>query len=192
MQISQRIHPNRLLRLGTLLGLVLILIAVIWKQLIGQENPIAEWYPAQDQLAEILLGSGLGLAGAVAAVLMTALFPAVRRMRDMLIEMMVVEELTLWHALAFGFLAGIPEEIFFRGALQSVIGLYLTAIIFAGFHAITPLYFLYTLMAGLALGGLADWRDNLWAATAAHIIYDAALFAVFRWHSPRKHTMIGD
>jgi hypothetical protein len=94
----------------------------------------------------------------------------------------------LWHPLLFGVVAGLPEEFFFRGALQPQIGLLLTALLFGALHAINRAYFIYATLAGLVLGALVAWRGDLWAATIAHGVYDALLFAaLWRYALAKDH-----
>src|SRR5690606_19992823 len=79
------------------------------------------------------------------------------------------------HALLLGLVAGIPEEILFRGAIQPLLGLILTSLLFGALHAVSPAYFAYASLAGLLLGQLAIWRGGLWAPVAAHVAIDALM-----------------
>ena len=106
-----------------------------------------------------------------------------RRLREKLTQMIRFEDIRVWHGLLFGLLAGIPEEILFRGAIQPVTGLIVAAVIFGVLHAITPTYMLYAVIAGFVLGALAAWRGDIWAATAAHFTYDAGLFLLMGWRA---------
>lgn len=171
-----KFHPQQLVMPALLFGTVMIVIAVVVTGPLRGENLREAWYPPGNIAFEIILGGVLGLVGAVVVALMGETVPAMRRIRDRLIAMLDFSQLTLWHALAFGLLAGIPEEMLFRGAIQPVVGVLLASLIFGVLHAITPTYTVYATVAGLLLGLLAEWRGDLWAATAAHIVYDAALF----------------
>ena len=68
--------------------------------------------------------------------------------------------------------SAVGEELLFRGALQPMLGLLLTSVIFAALHgglnARFRLWALFALGAGLLLGGLTLWTDNLLAAILCH------------------------
>ncbi len=77
-------------------------------------------------------------------------------------------------------LAGVGEELLFRGALQTkigdwttpLIGLTITSLLFGLAHALSKLYFLFAVAVGGFLGWLA-WRyDDLVAPMVAHSVYD--------------------
>tara|TARA_B110000046_G_scaffold185672_1_gene228472 strand:- start:2640 stop:3179 length:540 start_codon:yes stop_codon:yes gene_type:complete len=88
--------------------------------------------------------------------------------------------------------AGVGEEILFRGAIQPVLGIWLTAIIFVGSH-----HYLYNekltksntfpfivmvsflLGFGVLLGWIAD-EFSLWHAIAIHFSYDLVQFMYIR------------
>jgi membrane protease YdiL (CAAX protease family) len=77
-------------------------------------------------------------------------------------------------------LAGVGEELLFRGALQSVfenwttpaIGLVITSLLFGLAHALSKLYFVFAVAVGAFLGWIT-WRYNdLVAPMVAHGLYD--------------------
>lgn len=180
--MSSRIHPNDLLFPGTVFGIGMVILATMLMMLSGSPTNLNDWYPSDEFLQESLLGLLLGAVGAMSAWAMTSHITAFIRLRDRLIAMMRFEALKLWHALAFGIMAGVPEEILFRGAIQPQLGLILTALIFGALHAISWIYFVYAAGAGLLLGLMVEWRGNLWAATMAHFAYDAGVFLLLAWY----------
>jgi len=68
--------------------------------------------------------------------------------------------------------SSIGEEILFRGALQPLLGLLPTAILFGFMHGGIQkrfrLWVIFTIGAGLVLGALTAWTDNLLAAILCH------------------------
>lgn len=180
--MNSRIHPNDLLFPGTVFGTGMVILATMLMMLSGSPINLNDWYPSDEFLQESLLGLLLGAVGAMSAWTMTSHITAFIRLRDRLIAMMRFEALKLWHALAFGIMAGVPEEILFRGAIQPQLGLILTALIFGALHAISWIYFVYAAGAGLLLGLMVEWRGNLWAATMAHFAYDAGVFLLLAWY----------
>jgi membrane protease YdiL (CAAX protease family) len=69
--------------------------------------------------------------------------------------------------------SAIGEELLFRGALQPMLGFVPTAVIFGllhgGFQAKFRLWAVFALLAGLLLGALTLWTDNLLAALLCHM-----------------------
>ena len=80
------------------------------------------------------------------------------------------------------FCAGVGEEILFRGVLQPLIGIWITAVLFVAIHGyLNPvnwrisIYGIYlTLVIGI-IGHLTDWL-GLTTAIIAHMIIDVILF----------------
>jgi membrane protease YdiL (CAAX protease family) len=77
-------------------------------------------------------------------------------------------------------LAGVGEELLFRGALQTVFsrwttpvaGLLITSVLFAFAHALSKLYFLLALIIGFCFGWLVYQYNDLVAPMVAHSLYD--------------------
>jgi hypothetical protein len=96
---------------------------------------------------------------------------------------------TTWHFGAISLLAGVGEELLFRGALQSglesplgVPGALLAASVLFGLcHWINHTYAFVAMAVGLYLGGLFLVTDNLLAPIVCHAVYDfGALVWLFR------------
>ncbi len=152
------------------------------------------------RIAPALADFGLGLAGIVAYAAYNALFPvllsATAAGRELLAllatrNQTLFGKLPLWTMLLMAALAGVCEEILFRGWLQPLFGLWLASFLFALVHfppnryawrhpatwAMVALYF----PVGLALGWLYLWRANLLAPMVAHALSDSlGLFALSR------------
>src|SRR4051794_4376194 len=77
-------------------------------------------------------------------------------------------------------LAGVGEELLFRGALQSIlgswtsplIGLLITSLLFGLAHALSKLYFLFAVAVGVFLGWMTLYYHDLVAPMVAHGVYD--------------------
>ncbi len=81
-------------------------------------------------------------------------------------------------------LAGVGEEMLFRGVLQASIaetvggqfgvwlGLLAAAVLFGLLHLITPTYAIFAGLVGLYLGGLWLFAGNLLAPIISHAVYD--------------------
>lgn len=104
-----------------------------------------------------------------------------------------------WALLYLGFLAGISEEILFRGLLQPWLerdwgwagGLLFSNMIFALVHWVTPLYALLAGVTGIYLGLALDigGERNLLVPTLIHALYDfLAFLAVVETYRRRQRA----
>lgn len=80
------------------------------------------------------------------------------------------------------FCAGFGEELLFRGAVQPLIGIWITALIFVAIHGyLDPrdwkisAYGLFMTLAIAALGYLTEYF-GIWTAAIAHMMIDVVLF----------------
>ncbi len=67
--------------------------------------------------------------------------------------------------------SGFCEEVFFRGIIQSQLGLLPTSVLFGFFHCPSKRhisYGIWAFAAGLFLGLLRDWTGCLWVSIIAH------------------------
>jgi membrane protease YdiL (CAAX protease family) len=108
------------------------------------------------------------------------LAPENYEMMEALGEVLYGGVMNTWQALVISLVAGVTEELVFRGALQPRFGLLLTAILFTGVHVqygFTPAA-LEVLSAALVLGWLRQ-RTNTSTCILLHVLYDAAGLLVF-------------
>jgi membrane protease YdiL (CAAX protease family) len=176
---------TQFLRLATWFegGLILIAYAVGW---LVSVDPLAHW--AADPMALVW-----GIAGTLPLYVLFAVTYSVpiAGMRD--IKRFLVEKLgpflggCRWPELLYlGFLAGISEEILFRGLLQPWFerdwgwlgGIVFSNMIFALVHWVTPLYALLAGLTGAYLGLALDFggERNLSIPILIHAIYDFLAF----------------
>lgn len=149
-----------------------------------------------DPLAALRLDVTAAFWGVLGSLLLFGLFivsermEAARRIREFLIDKMggLLADCSSLELLYLGFLAGITEEILFRGVLQPWLeqdwgwagGLVFSNLIFALVHWITPSYALLAGLCGLFLGLMLDIgpERNLLAPILTHAIYDFLAFKV--------------
>ena len=90
-------------------------------------------------------------------------------------------------------LAGLGEELLFRGVLQAAwvdafghpAGIALASLAFGLAHALTRVYFAMATIMGLYLGLLYAFTDNLLLVTVVHGLYDAVAIAWLLRTAPR-------
>lgn len=183
-RMLRRIHPRAITRYGFILGMFMIVIALLWTGLI-QGRDLREWFPAAGWLSDLMVGSAAGAAFGLVAWRLLDRVPPLKQVEQMILTSLDMDAMRYYHAALFGLLAGIPEEILFRGAVQPVLGIVIAAAIFGAFHAINLAYFLYAAGAGVLLGLLAN--GGLWAPIAAHTVIDTMMFALLirRWRHLR-------
>lgn len=77
--------------------------------------------------------------------------------------------------LAIAASAGLVEETFFRGFLQPRIGIALSTLFFAMAHLSydQPIMLVGVTLLSLLYAALVRWRQSVWAAMAAHTLFDA-------------------
>ncbi len=167
-----RTAPRKLLFYGAVLGVVLIAGGVLWVGGVRGHNLWQFWFDTGTPMVDIALGMA---GGAMFSMLMWQVgqhYQGLIEIRNRLVAILDLVNFRWGHNLVLALLAAIPEEVFFRGALQPELGLLLTAVIFGGLHALTTVYFVYATIAGLVLGGLMEWRGTLWMPIAMHFMID--------------------
>ncbi|KJR42047.1 abortive infection protein [Candidatus Magnetoovum chiemensis] len=78
-------------------------------------------------------------------------------------------------------LAGLCEEVFFRGILQVKYGIYLASIVFGLLHFITPIYFIFATIMGFYIGYIYLYYDSLLIPVQLHYIYDAVALIYLKY-----------
>ncbi|MBN1200407.1 MAG: CPBP family intramembrane metalloprotease [Anaerolineae bacterium] len=183
-----RIHPRTLSRWAVLVGLGMIGLAGVWAGIIRGRD-LGAWFPLAGWYVDLLIGVVSGSAFALAAWRLMDRVPALKSIERRITSGLEMDAFGFRHALIFGLAAGIPEEILFRGAVQPVLGWPVTSLVFGALHSLTPAYFVYAAIAGGLLGGLAIWRDGLWAPIAAHTLIDVIMFALLIRSWRRTHRV---
>jgi len=104
---------------------------------------------------------------------------------------------SLMDLLALSMLAGVGEEMLFRGVFQPVLirwtgvgtGLVLASILFGLLHTITITYAVLAALLGAFVGALFLLTDNLLAPIFVHTLYDFLLLAYLIYlHEPKVRS----
>lgn len=91
-----------------------------------------------------------------------------------------LQPMEIWQLVLLGVIAGVTEELLFRGAIQfaattyiSTVGaIFFAATIFGITHWVTPTYAAMAFLAALYLGWLFVFTDSLIPPVVAHAVYD--------------------
>ena len=134
-----------------------------------------------------LLGLFVGVIAACGTVasgaLLYRLLPVLRKISDELAPRLV-DGARRWDLILVSVFSGVGEEAFFRGALQPVLGLVATSILFGALH-VGPdrRYLAWTLWAvgaGFLFGFLYEWTGGLLAPMTAHVLHNAATLLLWK------------
>jgi hypothetical protein len=142
-------------------------------------------FPPTGELLAVALARGLAATLPMLLVfwlLVNSRRPVLRQLRDqvdwLIHEMFPTGSIPQFAMVAL--LAGVGEELLFRGALQTklgqwttpIVGLLLTSVLFGLAHALSKLYFAFAVAVGAFLGWLAFQFNDLIAPMVAHGLYD--------------------
>ncbi len=158
--------------------------------LIGIGGFAAGWMLLKKNLLEELIqkaepiSAGIGaLLGIVTAVLIWLVIKLVRPLQQSRsLEVLVIVKKATWlQILLICAIAGITEEILFRGALQPSIGIWPAAVLFGLLHAYGRLYVFVAIFAGACLGYMYWYTDSLAVVAAAHIFYNITISVLVKF-----------
>ena len=97
-----------------------------------------------------------------------------------------IQSLSVFDIVLLSSAAGIGEELFFRGVVQSFAGLWWAGIIFGLLHALTPAYFFMATAIGIWFGLLYQFSDNLLVPMLSHAAYDVFALILLRSQFARR------
>lgn len=178
---------SQFLLLATVFEGGLIVVAYLWGWWL-EIDPLASFSWRADAISLGLLGTLLLLTffGAFYRLPM----PGLHRIKRLLIDTLgVLLSACRWYELAYvAILAGVGEEILFRGLLQPWLegiwgwfpALLISNLLFGLAHSVTPLYTVLAAVTGMYLGWLLDagGERNLLVPMVVHAAYDLAAFFV--------------
>ena len=129
--------------------------------------------------SELLIGAGAGIGSAGIVVLLASNPPIKSALDDFAIFRIISKTDFSWRdRIQISFFAGVGEELLFRGAIQPLIGIWLTSVIFIAIHGYISFksagHILFTvLLFGLSMMlGYLFMFVGLIAAMTAHAVYD--------------------
>lgn len=156
----------------------------VWRTRVGG------WSGALDYLGlrRPLVGMGLGVLALLAIYVVVSIISIIlSRLAPGLLENPQVEALGLvlsWPlVIVTAVVAGVAEEILFRGVLQKWVGLWGQALLFGLVHAsyATALQVVLPFLIGLGFGYMVRRGWPLWAPITAHFLFDLVALSVTKY-----------
>ena len=128
---------------------------------------------------DIGIGALLGAAAALLICLVVRIVKPLQSSRSLNI-LSVIAKATWLQIVLICIVAGIAEEILFRGSLQPAVGIWPAAVLFGLLHAYGRLYVFVAIAAGACLGYLYLYSGNLASVAAAHAVYNLAVSSLVK------------
>ncbi len=186
---TQQISSDELLTFSVGSGVIYVLIALLLIYYFHDTSLLGILGDGMPVLSQLVIGALFGILAAVGVGFVSYRPPVSDILRDFaIIDLISQTRFTLFDRIQISFVAGTCEEILFRGAIQPLIGVWWTSLIFVALHGYFMFKSLAHIMLGLmmftlsaALGFLFEWV-GLIAAMTAHAVYDFLLLqAVHKW-----------
>jgi membrane protease YdiL (CAAX protease family) len=182
---AQRVSRAQFLHLSKWFTLALCLTAIVLPLAFGKPGVWTALELTGLATLETLLSGIIGLVvGWVLVVLITHWRP-LHVIAERLTRLVAWETFQTFDYVVIAVLAALGEELLFRGALQPLIGLLTTALLFGLLHATAVAHIVLAGLLGLLLGWLYRWSGSLWSPIAAHLGVDlvTGLLLARKWGS---------
>ena len=86
------------------------------------------------------------------------------------------------------FMAGLAEELLFRGVIQAKWGILAASILFGLLHSVTPAYILFAIAIGFYIGLLYHCFQSLFIPIQLHCIYDFGALVYLRYFVKEQNS----
>lgn len=179
---------TRFVRLAAAFYAALILAAAVLGALTGRD------VFALGDRAVLNLFIGVAVVGVtvISGLILYRLVPVLRGISDE-IAPHLVDGARRRDLILVSILSGVGEEVFFRGALQPLLGLVVASLLFGALH-IGPdrRYLVWTLWAvgaGFLFGALYLWTGGMLAPVTAHVLHNATTLLI--WKRSRRREGSG-
>jgi membrane protease YdiL (CAAX protease family) len=167
--------PGKLYRFAWSFYLGIALAAAVWIGLSRKIIPLSLFFDRERWWLDLAAGLGAGL---LLVGFWLGLGKVSRLARDLEARLtQMLGPLRASEAIGLALLSGFAEELFFRGALQGAVGLFLATLLFGLLHSgpgpAFRVWTLFAVLAGAVFGLLLEWRGNLLAPIVGHAVVNA-------------------
>ncbi len=182
---SQQISSKELLFLSVISGITYLFLTFLIFRYIHNESLINAFRHGYSTLRQLIIGIGAGGAAAVVIAFIINRPPVSEVLHDFYIVDMVSKlKLSNFDRIQLSAFAGVGEELLFRGAIQPLLGIWITSLIFIGIHGYFKfksaghiLFGLTMFALSMLLGFLFEYY-GLIAAMSAHAVYDLFMLRI--------------
>jgi uncharacterized protein len=168
-------EKNQFLAATTSFTIVLLLVTLLLNRLFYQD-----FFPHAPELS----AQAAAVIAVAAALLIGFMYLFIQHDRFIIPD--IVEKMTVFKGVLINLsqpekiylscLAGLSEELLFRGLLQPLLGITIASILFGAMHFITFGYALLAAVIGFYLGFLFDYTGNILIPILVHAIYNVFAF----------------
>jgi uncharacterized protein len=175
-----------LVRLAVVFYAALLLVAAVLGALGGRDVFVL----SDSAVFGLYVGVATACSTVILGVILYRLLPVLRVISEELAPLLVdgarVRDLIL-----VSVMSGVGEEALFRGALQPVLGILVTSLLFGVLHVGPDRRYLvwtvWAIGAGFLFGALYEWTGGILAPMTAHVLHNAATLLLWKW-SRRKRS----
>ena len=180
-----------MIRLAVVFYAALLLAAAVLGALGGRDAFVL----GDSAVFGLALGAATGCGTVILGVVLYRMLPVLRVISDELAPLLIdgarVRDLIL-----VAVMSGVGEEALFRGALQPVLGILVTSLLFGALH-VGPdrRYLVWTVWAvgaGFLFGALYEWTGGILAPVTAHVLHNAATLLLWKWSHWKRSGPLGD
>lgn len=179
---SDQISSSSLLLLSVVSAITYLLLAFLIFKYFHGETLKAVFEHGYPTLAQLIIGIVLGSAAAVIIGLVIKKSPISEIIHDFyIVDMVSKMELSNFDRIQLSAFAGVGEELLFRGAIQPLLGIWVTSFIFIAIHGYFKFKSVGHMLFGLTMFGLSMLLGYLFeytgliAAMSAHAVYDVIM-----------------
>jgi hypothetical protein len=179
---SQQIPSKELLMISAISGITYLFLAFLIYCYIHNENLLIAFEHGYSTVSQLVIGIGAGGAAASAIAFLINRPPISGVLHDFyIVDIVSKMKLSRFDRIQLSAIAGVGEELLFRGAIQPLLGIWITSFIFIGIHGYFKFKSVGHLLFGLTMFGLSMLLGYLYeysgliAAMSAHAIYDVIM-----------------
>lgn len=165
--------------ISLLSGIIWLILSVIIIHFLQQRLFFEVLLEGDSYIIQLITGISFGILFGLAALKLIT-YPQLKKVLDDYVIIRQIKEysLTPFQVFHISIVAGITEEILFRAAIQPLLGIWLTSLLFIAIHGYIRfktghhmMFGLFTFLLSMMLGYLYMFF-GIFAAIAAHAVYD--------------------